>query len=142
MPQIKVSFLPATTWWEDAQAGGLIWLKTPLKCKNAPLLVKELVNIKNEYRYFILFIFIFLLFRAAPEAYESFQARGRIGAIAPGLHPEPQLCRIQALSATYITAHRDTGYLTHWARPGIEPVSLWILVRFITTEPQWEVNPL
>jgi len=28
--------------------------------------------------------------------------------------------------------------LTHWLRPGIKPVSSWILVRFATTEPQWE----
>ena len=28
--------------------------------------------------------------------------------------------------------------LTHWARPGIKPMSLWILVRFITAEPWWE----
>ena len=28
--------------------------------------------------------------------------------------------------------------LTHWARPGIKPASLWILVGFITTELQWE----
>ena len=28
--------------------------------------------------------------------------------------------------------------LTNWSRPGIEPVSSWILVRFITAESQWE----
>ena len=32
------------------------------------------------------FFFFFLLFRAAPEAYGSSQARGRIGAAAAGLH--------------------------------------------------------
>ena len=29
--------------------------------------------------------------------------------------------------------------LTHWGRPGIEPATSWILVRFITAEPQWEL---
>ena len=42
-----------------------------------------------------------------------------------------------AASATYITAHSNTGYLTHWARPGIEPASSWILVRLISAVPQW-----
>ena len=35
---------------------------------------------------FLILIFIFLLFRAAPAAYGDFQARGRIGATAAGLH--------------------------------------------------------
>ena len=30
----------------------------------------------------------------------------------------------------YTTAHSNVGSLTHWARPGIEPTSLWMLVRF------------
>ena len=29
------------------------------------------------------------------------------------------------------TAHVSPGSLTHWARPGIEPESSWILVRFV-----------
>ena len=29
--------------------------------------------------------------------------------------------------------------LTHWSRPGIEPVSSWILVGFVTSEPQQEL---
>ena len=29
--------------------------------------------------------------------------------------------------------------LNHWGRPGIEPTSSWILVRFVTAEPQWEL---
>ena len=33
-----------------------------------------------------LFWFVFYLFRAAPVAYGSFQARGRVGAVAAGLH--------------------------------------------------------
>ena len=33
------------------------------------------------------------------------------------------------MSATYTTAHGNA--LTHWARPGVEPTSSWMLVRFI-----------
>ena len=35
----------------------------------------------------------------------------------------------------YAGAHGNTRFLTHKARPGIEPKSSWILVRFVTTEP-------
>ena len=56
----------------------------------------------------------FLLFRATPEAYGSSQARGWIG-----------------------TAARS---LTHRARPRIEPASSWILVGFVFSAPQWELQ--
>ena len=35
--------------------------------------------------FFCLFVFFFLLFRAAPMAYGGFHARGKIGAVAAGL---------------------------------------------------------
>ena len=38
---------------------------------------------------------------------------------------------IQAIYVTYTTAHGNTTSVTHWARPGIEPTSSWILVSFI-----------
>ena len=44
-----------------------------------------------------------------------------------------------AASTTYTTAHGNTGSLTRWGRPGIEPTSSWILVRLVTTEPLWEL---
>ena len=44
--------------------------------------------------------------------------------------PQPQIHQIQAASVTYTTAHGDAGYLTQWARPGIEAASSWILVGF------------
>ena len=40
---------------------------------------------------------------------------------------------------TYTTAHSNAGSLTHWVRPGIEPTSSWVLVGFITAEPQQEL---
>ena len=47
--------------------------------------------------------------------------------------------RIRAVSATYTTTHGNSRSLTHWVRLGIEPSSSWILVRFVTTEPRWEL---
>ena len=43
------------------------------------------------------------------------------------------------MSMTYTTAHSNAGSLTHCMRPGIKPASSWMLVRFITTEPQREL---
>ena len=50
--------------------------------------------------------------------------------------PQSQHRGIKASSVTYTTAHGNARSLTHWARPGIEPKSSWILVGFVTTEPQ------
>ena len=59
-----------------------------------------------------------------PVAYGSFQARGQIVAVADSLHH----------------SHRNVGSLTHRARPGIELASSWMLVRFVSAEPQWELR--
>ena len=54
--------------------------------------------------------------------------------------PMPQQRQIQAVSATYTTAHHNNGSFNTLskARPGIEPASSWIWVRFLSTEPRWE----
>ena len=36
----------------------------------------------------------------------------------------------------YLQAHCNVRSLTHWARPGIEPASSWILGRFVSAVPQ------
>ena len=53
--------------------------------------------------------------------------------------PRPQQHGIWATSVAYTTAHGNTRSLTHWARPGIELISSWILVRCVTSEPQREL---
>ena len=52
--------------------------------------------------------------------------------------PEPRQRRIWAVPGTYTTVTATVGSLTHWARPGIEPISSWILVRFVSPAPQQE----
>ena len=54
--------------------------------------------------------------------------------------PQPQQRGTKATSVTYTTSHGNARPLTHRARPGIEPMSSWILVRFVTTEPRWELQ--
>ena len=60
-------------------------------------------------------VLLFLLFRPAPSAYGGSQDRGQIGAVAASLHH----------------SQSNAGSLSHWARPGIEPSSSWILVGFV-----------
>ena len=80
-----------------------------------------------------------IFFRAATAAYVisrlgvelELQLPAYTAAIAM---PDP------AVSATYTTAHGNTGSLTHWVGPGIEPESPWILVGFITAELQGELR--
>ena len=47
--------------------------------------------------------------------------------------------RIRAMSVTYTIAHSNAGCLTHRARPGIEFMSSWMLVRFVSTEPRQDL---
>ena len=54
--------------------------------------------------------------------------------------PEPQQRQIWASASTYTTAHSNTGSLTHWVKPGIEPTTSWFLVGFISAAPQWELS--
>ena len=76
----------------------------------------------------------FLLFKAAPTACGSSQARGQIGVAVASLR------HIWAASATYTTVHSNVRSLIHWARPGIKPTSSWIPVGFLTTEPRQELH--
>ena len=57
------------------------------------------------------------------------------------LHMEvPRLgVKLELQPLAYTTAHRNAGFLTHWARPGIEPASSQILVRFVFSEPWQEL---
>ena len=71
-------------------------------------------------------------------AYVSFQARGRIRAVA-GPTPQPQQHGIRAASSAYTRAHGNIGSLNHWAKPGIKPSFSWILVGFVTAEPRGEL---
>ena len=94
--------------------------------------IKRILGFKRSF-------FFFGLFRAAPAAYGSSQARGRIGPAAAGLHhshsdlgSEPHLWLTPQLIATPdpspLSKARD------WTR------NLMDIVGFITTEPQRETE--
>ena len=85
----------------------------------------------------IFFFFFFLCFLGLPTAYEGSQARVQIGAVAAGLcHSHSNAGSEPPLQLTPLL--HNAGSLTHWVRPGIEPMSSWILVRFLSAEPWWE----
>ena len=71
----------------------------------------------------------FCLFRVTPVAYGGSQARGPIRTVAQPM-PQPQQLRIWAMSVTYTTAHSNAESLIHWAGPGIQLSSSWMLVVF------------
>ena len=71
-------------------------------------------------------------------AYGSSQARSQIGAALPAYATAAATWDLTA-SMTYTTADGNAGSLIHWRRPGIEPESSWIWVRFITAEPWREL---
>ena len=81
---------------------------------------------------FFLFFFFFSLFRAAPMAYGGTQARDWIGAVAAGLHNSHSNSRSELhLQPTPQLMVMLDPYPTE-PRPGVKPVSSWMLVRFIS----------
>ena len=82
----------------------------------------------------------FCLFRATPVAYGGSQARGSNWSYSCWPTPQPQQRHIWATSVTYTIAHSNAGFQTYWVRPGIKPVSSWMLVRFVSTKP-WQELP-
>ena len=74
----------------------------------------------------------FLLFRKAPMAYGGSQARGQIRAAAAGLCHRHINARFKPLLQLPPQLIAKPDPLTHWARPGIEPASSWMLVGFLT----------
>ena len=104
----------------------MVWEPWPVWLSRNDSIHEVHIQIFTDCHFFFLF-----LFRAAPAAHGSFQARGGIGAAATGLPHSHSNARSK--SATYTTTHSNAGSLTHWSSPGIEPASSWILVRFITS---------
>ena len=75
-----------------------------------------------------------MLSRAAPGAYESTQARGRIRATATATQDPSWVCDLHHSSL-------QCWPLTHWARPGIESASSWILLSHEGNFRFWVFSP-
>ena len=98
-----------------------------------------MISLKYLYLYYyVTFFFFFGLFRAVPTAYGSSQARSQSRAAAASLcHSHSNVDLSHVCNLHHI--HSNARSLTHWAVPGIKPMSSWILVKFVTAEPQWEL---
>ena len=91
---------------------------------------------------YIYALFCFVLFFCFLELHPRHMEVTRLG-----IELELQLPAYTTATATWFlshvcnlpTAHGHGRALTHWERPGIKPASLWILVRFISTAPQWKL---
>ena len=128
---------------EEEFVGYFKFLQRTYSSWNRPSKNSQLENLGTSVVWEVLLSFyLFLFLRAAGAAYGSYQPRGWIRAAAASLHtPQPQQCGIRAISANYTTAQVNAGSLTNWVGPGVKPASLWILVEFVTTEPQWKLSP-
>ena len=131
-----VSFIRHSWWWQLLDFS-LTWMFA--KIVSLLWYLSEIVMCERGYTLSTLPFFFFCLFMAVPTEYGSFQARGQIGAVATGLYhshsngwSEPHLQTIPQLTTT-------PDLLTHWARPGIEPASSWILIGFIPLSHWWEL---
>ena len=76
-------------------------------------------------------LFIYYLFRATPERHMEVPRRGVKSELKLPAYTTPTVTWDLSTSLTYTTAHGNAGFLIHWARPGIEPVPSWMLVRFV-----------
>ena len=84
--------------------------------------------------------FIFFLFRATCAAHGSSQTRGRMGAVAAGLHHSQSNARSKLHLQPTLQLAATSDPLTHWSRPGIELASSWMLDRFLTCWAKWELQ--
>ena len=92
-------------------------------------------SIKLHYYYYHFWSF----FRAAPVAHGSCQARGRIGAATASLHHstamQEQSCFFDLHPSSW-----QRWILNAMREARVNPTSSWMLVRFGTAEPQWELK--
>ena len=74
----------------------------------------------------------FFLFSAEDEPYGGSQARGRIRATAEAYTTATAIADLRWICKLHHSIG-NTVFLTHWARPRIEPTTSWILVGFLTS---------
>ena len=114
---------PETQQWKRSI---LIRIQTHADDSSCPSWCTEgLLNKKRKLRTFI------------PTSYGGSQAKVQTGAAAAAT-ATATVTAMQGLSCVCDLHHNSWQHQILKARPGIEPESSWILLGFITTEPQWE----
>ena len=89
--------------------------------------------------FFCFCFFVFLYSQGRTCGIWGFPGQGSDGSCSCWPTPQPQPRQIQAASMTCTTVHSNARSLTHGARPGIEPATSWLLIRFVSAAPQQEL---
>ena len=93
----------------------------------------------SSFLFLSFFLFFFLVGGGCSCSIWKFPGQGSNRSYNCHSTPQPQKCQIWATSATYTTACGNARSLTHWVGPGIEPEFSWMLVRFVSAEPQQQL---
>ena len=110
---------PAPQQWPEPQQWQFLILNT-MNHQGSP-----------KWTFFFFFGLFFGLFLGPHPRPMDSQARGSNRSCSCRPTPESQQHGLPAASATYTTAHGNSGSLTHWVRPGVESASSWMLVGFV-----------
>lgn len=83
------------------------------------------------------FVCLFGFFRAVPRAYGGFWARGQINAVAASIHHSHS--NTGSMPPLQPTPSSQQHRIRNPLRPEIKHASSWILIRFVSIEPCWEL---
>ena len=125
------------SWWSQHFTFPRIMHEGSLFSTSSPTLVIHCLFIIFIFCVFSFFLSFF--FYGHTCSIWKFLGQGLNGSCSCQPTPQQQQRGIPATSVTYTTAHSDNGSLTHCERPGIEPTFSWIIVRFVTAKPRWEL---
>ena len=111
------------------------WPLKNLHCFVVPTKLSRNTSDFERFFFFCLFVCLFFVLkrpkRAVPAARGKFPDLESNQSCSCQPMPQPQQCQIQARLWPTPQLPATLDPLTHWARPGIEPLSSWILVRFV-----------
>ena len=89
---------------------------------------------------FLIFkIFCFFAFKGCRFGIWKFPDKGSNWSYSCQPVPQSQQHWLQTMSVTYTIARSNARSLTHWGRPEAEATHSWMLVRFLSAEPQQEL---
>lgn len=121
-----------------------LWSSAPLSVLkfSYSLCLCFLQPLNSETKTSSFFFLPFFFFSTTPEAYGGSQARGRIRDVAAGRHHSHSNTGAESTPIWVCDLHHSSWQcpilnLLREARD--EPASSWMLVRFISNEPQWEL---
>ena len=92
------------------------------------------IGVVSSFPCFVLFCFVFLGLQVQHMEVPGLRIKSelQLPATATAIAGPSHICDLHHCSQQH-------QILAHWVGPGIKPTSSWILVRFISTEPQLEL---